>query len=177
MYIGALPAGGQECQRISSIYIYSPDRAGFIEFGWVIGWSTCSGMYANYARPFWVSQKRTTGARTCSMFSDPPNLPEGTYQQFRLSDTNANGHWNMHYNGSHLGNDADLDFAFGWNYLGRERGEPEDSGYARWQSIEEYKYSDGWTRWDDGTCLTALDNDPGYNCHRENAYTISSQAN
>lgn len=173
MYVGTVPAGGQYCQRISSIYGYSPDGSAGAEVGWVTGWTECpvgTTFYNDVPRVFHVGVK-LSGEYRC-MFDGSFEPPEGTYQEFRVSDTNGNGTWNAYYNDAYVGS-INLDFAFGRNGVGMERGESADSGYARWRWLDEYKFSNGWTRWDNATCVR--DADPDYGCHRENAYTVSSQ--
>ena len=53
-----------------------------------------------------------------------------------------------------------------------ERGASSDSGYARWNNLEEYHDGNGWSNWEDATKL--VDNDPDYYHNRINAYTVAS---
>ncbi len=50
-----------------------------------------------------------------------------------------------------------------------ERGASGDSGYARYEELNEYHDSNAWTRWDDLTLDG--DFDPAYHLNRVNAYT------
>lgn len=169
VYVGAAPT---DCQRISSLYVGAQGGGGFIEFGWVLGWSNCTRAFYNLPHPFYWRQDQTTGEWSCGVFGSI-TIPDATYQDFQVSDTNENTLWNLIYNGSYLDKDPDTDFVQGSNLTGMERGAAQDSGYARWRWLDEHHTTNSWTRWDNA--VLREDADPDYHYHREEPYIVSVQ--
>jgi hypothetical protein len=162
------PAGPTSCQRISSVYVQTAAGGGF-EFGWVIGYSNCSG--STYAHPhlFYWGQY-ANGTHTCGMLSPVPS--EGTTHSMRVSDTDGNTYWGAYYQGTQLQpNGVNMDFAKGFSIVAMERGGSNDSGAARWNNLEEYHDGNAWTNWDNAS--NGGDYDPAYHFNRVNAYTVA----
>lgn len=94
------------------------------------------------------------------------------YFQFRVSDTNANTYWGSYFRGDELQpNGVNMDFARGFSGAAMERGHGKDAGFTRWNKLNEYHDSNGWTRWDNATL--GNDADPKFEWNRINAYTVS----
>jgi hypothetical protein len=152
-------AASAECQRISSVFVFSPSYNGFYEFGYVLGWSTCSGNYYQDPTVFSVWEPNS-GRIDCTVWgSNHPS--DGQTHNFRASDVNANTYWGGYLDGDALQPDGvNLDFARGHGGINMERGHPNDSGYADFQDIEEYHDGNGWTFTDD--IDETVDIDPDY---------------
>jgi len=168
MYTG----GTATCQRISSIYIQSPTRKGFVEFGWVVGLSKCTGTTNTVPRLFyWVMNERT-GIDHCKLFSTINPTP-GQSAVYRISDTNGTTTWNAVYNNTTVQSGIDVDFGRGWPLVGMERGSSTDSGYALWDELFEYHDDNGWTSWDHPSQF--LDTDPTYNYKQYGPSKLASE--
>lgn len=160
--------GPTACQYISSVYVFSPTRAGDMEFGYVVGYSNCNG--STYSNPtlFWWSHK-TTGESDCGVWG-AKHPTEGQYDLFRVSDLNANTYWGSYWNQEELQpNGVHLDFTHGWSIAAMERGDSADGGYARYEDLNEYHDNGGWSLWNNLTLDS--DQDPDYHLNRVNAYT------
>jgi hypothetical protein len=158
------------CQHISSIYV----RNGFggFEFGYVVGYSNCPGyrgtFYVN-PKPFFWAVDSGGGFAGCRVWTGR-SLDQGTFQDFRSSDINADYYWGSWLNGEELQpNGVLMDFSRGKNGFGMERGNPGDDGYSRFNELNEYHDGNGWTRFDDLRLL--VDNDPKYMLDVINDYT------
>jgi hypothetical protein len=156
-----IAAGPTNCQRISSIYVFSPDFSGDFEFGWVLGWSNCS--QTSYVHPhlfYWAHTQ--SGTSTCKVWSSPTPT-EGNDDAMRVSDTNANTYWGSYFLGNALQpNGVNMDFSRGWSIVGMERGASSDSGYAKWSELQEYHDGNGWSYWDVPTAWSVNPRDPNY---------------
>jgi hypothetical protein len=170
VYVGDNPTS---CQRISSIYVKSPSFNGSFEFGWVMGYSNCTGNTYVHPHSFYWAVQASTGAITCGVWTS--HLPtEDAYSTFRASDIDANTYWGSYFNGTSLQpNGVNMDFARGHSVTGMERGATADSGFARWNNLEEYHDANGWTNWDNASQW--VDRDPAYHFHRIDAHTAASQ--
>lgn len=152
-------ASGAECQRVSSVYVFSPTHNGFYEFGYVVGWSTCSGNHYSNATVFSV-WKPNSGSGDCTVWGGT-HPSSGVFHHFRGSDVNANTHWGGYLDGTAFQPDGvDLDFARGFGGVNTERGHPDDSGFAEFDNIEEYHDGNGWTVTND--LDQVVDIDPDY---------------
>lgn len=152
-----VPETNTQCQRINSVYVQTV-QGGSFEFGWVIGWSSCTDEYYHEATAFawWV---QNTGARGCRVFARKPT--GGQHHNFRSSDLNSNSYWGGWLNGDELQpNGVNMDFTQGIGAIGMERGDDADSGYTHFRNMDENHDSNGWTQWND--LSPNLDFDPDY---------------
>jgi hypothetical protein len=158
-------ATSSECQRISSVFVFSPTHNGVYEFGWFRGWwgtDPCSGVdhghfYVN-ATVFSVWEPNS-GSGGCTVWGD--NHPTSTFHLFRGSDIDANTYWGGYLDGVALQpNGVNLDFARGYGGVNMERGHPDDSGFAEFDNINEYHDGNGWTV--TNNLDQTFDNDPDF---------------
>lgn len=167
MFVGRGPT---PCQRITSLYVYSPTFNGGFEFGWVIGYSNCSGV--TYRRPtlFYWAYLNTGERKGCHVWGGR-HPKGGRYYRFRVSDINANTYWGSYYRGNALQpHGVNMDFARGWSGAAMERGGRRDHGQTRWNLLNEYHDGNRWSRWDDADL--AADRDPRYRWRRISAYSV-----
>jgi hypothetical protein len=162
---------GAWCQRVSSIYIFSPSLAGWFEFGYLVGYSNCAGytdfFYENPTLFYW--SRTNSGTTRCRVWENRHPV-SGQYDAFRASDINSNTYWGSYLNGEERQPDGvNMDFARGWNYLGMERGHRDDGGFARFNELQEYHDGNGWTRSDD--LSPCCETDPDYHLDVINDYT------
>lgn len=162
-------SGPTNCQRISSVYVQ--DAPAGIELGWVLGYSTCTGLTYTQPTMFW-GYRTSSGAANCGVWSArKPSTNQ--FHVLEVSDTNKNTVWGMYLDGTSLaGSGINLDFAQGISFTGMERGSSADSGDARWYELNEYHQGNGWTRWDSPY---GSDHDPQWNWRRINAFTVVTQ--
>lgn len=168
MYAG----GTATCQRISSIYIQAPNQNGFVEFGWVLGWSNCSSTTNAVPRLFYWVRNQHTGVEHCGVLSGTNPTP-GTSAIYRIEDTDANTQWKALYNGAGVQSGIDVDFARGWPLVAMERGASSESGYALWDELFEFHDSNGWTQWDHPSVF--VDSDPTYEYTQYSPYKLASE--
>lgn len=133
------------CQRISSIFAWH--GSGGFEFGYVVGYSNCSGYTGTfYSTPTafrWAVD--SNGAFVSCKVMTTIHPATGTYPTFKVEDTNANKVW-APWLGSDELSTATLNFsnadAGGW---GLERAEPGDSFSSEYDNLKYYSDSTGWT--------------------------------
>lgn len=153
---------GAWCQRVSSISIYRSGGGGYFEFGYVIGYSTCSGYTGTFrSKPTLFYWSVTNAGRVrCKVWGQKHPIP-GQYDRFQVSDVNANTYWGSYWKGNALQpNGVSMDFADGLNLINMERGHIKDSGNARFNSLTEYHDGNGWSRFDN--LRRDSDSDPDY---------------
>lgn len=165
------------CQHISSLFVWS--GRGGAEFGYVLGYSNCSGytgtFYTN-AKPFIYVRTAAGTQQGCKVFTGR-NLTQGSYQTMRISDINADYRWGPWLNGEELLPGTAgylLDFNEGMNGFGMERGNAPDPGYSRNNDLEEYHDGNNWSLWDDVRLNGA--NDPDYKFMEWDTHTGGSVA-
>ncbi|MGI8522193.1 MAG: hypothetical protein ACR2K3_02635 [Nocardioides sp.] len=136
MWIANGPTG---CERISSIYVYSPTYNGSFEFGWLIGWNNINDKTYGTPRLFWHSETAGTHSVQRGIWS-LSNIPTpGQDDTFRVSDENANTYWGAYWQGNPLQPaGVNMDFSRGHSVVGMEHIIGTDSGWARWQNLDEY---------------------------------------
>jgi hypothetical protein len=156
--------GNVDCQHVSSIYAASPSSDANVEFAYLIGWSSCAasgGLYYEHPTLFYWSLNASGGVQ-CLLFGDV--VPGSSDKEFRVSDPNNNGYWNVFYGGTSEGVSIHNDFNNSDNVISMERATSADSGYAKWTDLEEYKTGvSAWSAWDQNHCWG--DADPSYSCH------------
>lgn len=139
------------CQHVSSLFVWN--GLGGAEFGYVIGFSNCTGYTGSFyenAKPFFFVRTAPGTQEGCKLFGGI-NLPQGTYQSMQTSDQNGDKRWGPWLNGEQLlpGDQGYvLDFNQGMNGFGMERGNGPDPGYSRNNNLEEFHNSNTWTLWD-----------------------------
>jgi hypothetical protein len=149
-----------DCQRISSLYVFSPTRNGFFEFGIVMGYSTCLGTSSvELGNSVFSAYKPNSGGGDCQVWRGD-GAGAGIFRNLRASDVDGNTMWGGYVDGQALQPyGIDLDFAHGFGGVNVERGNPQDQGHAEFQQIYEHHASNGWTYTDDLSTYRNIDPD------------------
>jgi hypothetical protein len=162
--VGIIAPSGVSCQHIGSVFVFA--GSGFFEFGYVIGYSNCSGHRGKFFKEptlFWWAVNSRGQYVGCNVWETLHPLP-GTMREFRASDLDANRYWGAWYIGKELmPSGVKLDFTEGANAAGMERGDANDNGYQRFESLSEWhpgSPGDHWSGWDNIT--QNRDIDPSY---------------
>lgn len=140
----------------------------------MIGWSQCgTDTFDNNPRAFYWAQNADGTFHSCHVFTGFRPQAE-QYDYFRVSDTNWNSYWGAFFNGTELlPSGVNLDFTLGWSGAAMERGDQQDSGFARWTQLREHHaFANGWSDWDDADDANTEPDDRGYHCHAEDANTV-----
>ena len=161
------------CQRINSVYVVSASGQGSFEFGWLIGYSRCSGYTGTfYTQPTLFYWSTTDGGLTRCQVWGTKHPAGGQYDSFRVSDINANTYWGSFWDGAELQPDGiNMDFSRGFNQVAMERGHHDDICTSYFNELNEYHDGNGWTRWDGLTSSAAADQDPACHFSKVNNYT------
>lgn len=154
-----------DCQHVGSIYAASTSSQAGVEYAYLIGYSNCAAggtIYYATPTPFYWAYNASGGFIGCQLFGD--TVSDGTDHEFRVSDVNDNGYWNVYFDGTSEGVSINDDFNNADNAISMERATSNDSGYEKWVDLEEYKTGvSSWSVWDTNHC--GADTDPNYSCH------------
>jgi len=158
MYAG----GSTPCQRISSIYVLSPHGTGWVEFGWISGYSNCTGTTNSVPRLFYWEQDDASSHTSCRVFSSINPTPGGsaTYTVSNIDGNKDSRTWDLVYSSTSVLKGIASDFTRGWPLVGMERGASNDGGYAVWDLLYRYHDSNGWVFWNDPSVYK--NEDPGF---------------
>jgi hypothetical protein len=155
--------GNNDCSRVSSLVVVSGQPNGFVEFGWLLGYSTCNGNYYSSPRYF-VWWRPNNGPDDCEILT---NGPAGTYVTMALRDENQDTNWAALKGGVGVFS-LDVNFDRGIGATNGERDCTCDSAYAHFKSLH-WQVSGGST-WLDWTSPTLYcDTDPGFRWHNLSA--------
>lgn len=161
-----IPPKKTRCQRIGSIYVYSKSESGLFEFGYVVGYFSCSRQTYHRPRLFYYARSNRGGS-SCYVFGRLPKPRQ--FDTLTGSDKNGNTVWGAYFNGHQLQPDGvDLDFKRGKSLVAVERATRRDSSKAKFNKIRKY-LKGRWTRWDRLTRTHRTDVD--FKMKRVNAYT------
>lgn len=168
---------GASCQRVSSVAVLVPGTPGGFEFGYLIGWwgnLNCAGVDENhfYQRPTLFALGIDTDGDYYCLFWENRHPTEAQYDYFRASDTNKNSYWGGFWNGTEQNPDGfNMDFSAGVAVVNMERGAASDSGYARFDYIEEFHYQGNLWTYTDDLRRGNENHDPDYHIEFPNQHT------
>jgi hypothetical protein len=149
-------AYNNDCNRITSIAVVTPGGNGYVEWGWVLGYSSCNGQYYTNPRTY-TWWKPTNGASACAVWG---SASQSTYYSLSLADANSDTVWLVKRDGSTVGT-INVNFDRGNQVTNGERDCTCDSAWAHFKSLMwQVAGQSSWTNWTDPTFL--YDNDPDY---------------
>ncbi len=153
-----------QCQKISTLGVYSPTGNGFWEFGWILGWWGPSSGDRYLVPTMFAVGHNSTGASVYEHVWTGRTPTPGKFHNVRASDLNENTYWGGFVDGDG-GFDpaANMDFANGSPYVNWERGHPDDEpAGGEFKSIEEHTGSPGNEIWNYTDSLSGAGDDPEY---------------
>lgn len=158
-----IPGSGAVCQRITSIYIKQRQPGiGSVEFGVILGYSSCSGLFYSTPRAFYVSRS-ATNVRRCAVLTSAGEIDGDQYDDFRILNRDADGMFRPSWKGQQVHPGVQLGFNAGLSVGSTERGELGDGCTARWSDLEEWRPIEAWS---DGDNLSRHPNSSeGPDCH------------
>jgi len=151
------------CNRVTSLSVNSAfDRGSdrvFVEFGWVLGWSSCNNTYYSDPRLFiWWSGIGDGNAKHCRVLT--AGGAGDTIHRMRVGDIGGDNEWNAYYDNDLVANSTiTTNWSTGAGLLNAERKNSSDSAYAEWLNMEEYS-AGSWSSFDNVRWY--FDNDPGF---------------
>ena len=166
MYAG----GTTPCQRISSIYVLSPNGTGWVELGWISGYSNCTGTTNSVPRLFYWEHDERAGMTRCQVVSSITPTPGGS-ATYTVENPDGDQKWDLLYSGTAVLRGLQSDFTRGWSTVAMERGASTDSGYAVWDLLYGNHGTTGWASWNHPSAF--VDDDPGF---RYKQYSLTKLA-
>jgi hypothetical protein len=145
-----------DCNRISSMGVIT-SVGGFVEWGWVLGYSSCNSTYYNNPRTFTWWQPNG-GTPQCHVWG---GASEGVWLVLEVRDSDQDTVWGAYREGSKI-DDMNVNFDRGSNYVQGERDCTCDSAFAHYKNLKWLLAGQGsnWYDWSDPTLL--YDNDPDF---------------
>lgn len=147
--------GNNDCNRISGVHVLYGTN-GFVEWSWVLGYSSCNGQF--YSTPqlfrYW---RPNNGSLSCAV--DFGNAP-GNFFQVTLKDENSNTVWGAYKSGTLIAT-MNVNFDRGTMGTNGERDCTCDSAYSHFKTLKyQVVGSQTWNSWTNA--VTQADTDPGY---------------
>lgn len=149
-----------DCQRISSVYSVSQDTTARVEMGLFEGYDNCGDTTFHSNPIVFTAWHKTDGNGGCTIYTGK-TPSRGAFHQFDVDDVTTATVFNYIYDGSLVGSKT-MGFTVGWNSVGMERGNANDSGYAKFHGLLEYHPGNGFTNWDALTTWSAFTHDVDY---------------
>lgn len=146
--------GNDDCNRVSSIAGVKSN--GFVEYGWVLGYSGCDGQYYTQPRTF-TWWKPTNGASNCNVLGPASG---GQWVNLAISDENENDAWVAERDGSYV-TGMIVDFHKSTILTNGERDCTCNTAKAEFKDLKKQTAGDsGWSDWQDPDPY--VDNDPDF---------------
>lgn len=133
---------------------------GFVEWGWILGYSSCDGKYYSNPRTF-TWWKPNNGASDCRVLG---SAAQSTWYDLSIADGNSDTVWLAKREGNTV-DTINVNFDRGDLYVMGERDCTCDSAYADFKMLDfQVAGSNAWHDWLDPDLL--FDNDPAYHWHQ-----------
>jgi hypothetical protein len=135
-----------DCNRITSINVLSSSGNGFVEFGWVLGYSSCDDNLYTTPRTF-TWWKQDGGSSNCRVLTA---ATADLYHNLSIADGDSDTTWLAKKNGS-LYDTINVNFDRGDVATNGERDCTCDTAYAHFKELEFQKVATGatWLAWND----------------------------
>jgi hypothetical protein len=145
-----------DCNRISSFWIPSSTGNGFVEWGWVLGYSSCNGQYYSNPRMFlWA--KPNSGSESCAVVE---SSQQETWYDMTLRDTNQDTVWTA-TRGTTVTHTINVNFVRGDATTNSERDCTCDSAFGHYKALSFMVTGNtSWFNWTDPDLY--WDDDPDY---------------
>jgi hypothetical protein len=144
-----------DCNRISSLAGLSTSGNGFVEWGWVLGFSSCNNFEYSNPRLF-TWWKPNNGASDCAVHS---SAVSGAFKVLSLADGDSDTIWAANYDGGTV-TSINVNFDRGVIETNSERDCTCDSAFGHYKSLDRQVVGAGWTPW--SSPYLRNDNDPDY---------------
>lgn len=151
------------CNRVSSMTVLGPqdhpgvDRQG-VEFGWVLGYSNCNGVFYQTPRLF-VWWNRLHQGPYCQVLSK--SAVTHMFHVMSLYDNVAHYQWDTRYDGTLLAAGITvMDFKTGTGLVSVERSNYNDSAYGDDMYVSEWHPMNHWSHFDHIYAPPNLQTDP-----------------
>ena len=121
------------CVRVSTIGVISVNETGFVEWGWVLGYSgtPCGDSYHTTPTLFF-SWQNSGGTINCRVhFGNTPD-----FFTVEVSDVNENNWWNYYKAGTEIGQ-VNMVFHKGNLFMLTERNSSNDSGFGAFHALNK----------------------------------------
>lgn len=147
-----------DCNRITSFFVDSGTGNGYVEWGWVLGYSSCNSQYYSNPRMF--------------MWSKPNNAPDvcvvvessqqETFYDMSLRDADQDTVWTA-TRGSTITHTMNVNFVRGDATTNAERDCTCDSAWAHYKALRfMVTGTQTWWNWTDPELWNPPDGDPDY---------------
>lgn len=126
-------SASDDCVRVSTIGVINANETGYVEWGWVLGYSgiPCGDNY--YSSPtLFLAWKNPGGGDRCTVHFGNAS---GSFV-LQASDLNQNTYWDFFKSGTNI-DQANMDFHRGTNFLLTERTNANDPGYGNFDSLRK----------------------------------------
>lgn len=155
--------GNDDCDRVTSLAVLSGTGNGFVEWGWVLGYSSCpedGDAYYTTPRTF-TWWRPDNGASRCHVLG---SAGEGTWIALSLADGNSDTVWLAKRDGTVV-DSLDVNFDRGTIVTNAERDCTCDSAYAHYRSLDfQVTGTHTWYAWT--APILYVDTDPDYHWYR-----------